>query len=240
MEIVVTHLTRMRRGFICAAGVCEAEGREVRPVLEKQNLPVSMLARNGGMFALGRRLSLGTCQQTQCEPPHLEDMVFQPWAVKVLGELDSEKFWALLSSRCAATLKEAFGPELRRVGGRTFGTNPGQGHVSLAYLRATAPPQLYLQDRQDKARQIRISLRFDVPVDLAVTDKRLYVGHAHLPNEALVVRLQEALQRSGEVIAAVGLGRAYPAGDPSAINWLQVNNLYPRECPLWVKVTDLA
>jgi len=30
------------------------------------------------------------------------------------------------------------------------------------------------------------------------------------------------------------------ANDSNAVNWLQINNLFPRECPLWQKVDDLA
>lgn len=43
-----------------------------------------------------------------------------------------------------------------------------------------------------------------------------------------------------EVIVAVGLGRPYPPGAPDAVNWLQVNNLFPLEAPLWETVADLA
>jgi hypothetical protein len=38
MQIVINHLTRMQRGFMCVAGVDLATGRHVRPVLASQLL----------------------------------------------------------------------------------------------------------------------------------------------------------------------------------------------------------
>ncbi|MCE5236936.1 hypothetical protein LLH23_00410 [bacterium] len=239
MEIIVTHLTRMRRGYICTAGICAADGRHVRPVFERGNLGVNMLARNGGPFALGRRVHLAGAQKAEAPPPHVEDWTIDRYGLKPLAALAPEEFWALLSAHAAATLHEAFGPELRPIGGMSFGTDPGQGATSLAYLRLPAPPTLHFVEREGGSRQIRVTLQAGATADLGVTDKRLYVGHAHLPNEALVTRLQEALAKSREVIVAVGLGRPYPPGAPDAVNWLQVNNLFPREAPLWETPGDL-
>jgi len=239
VEIIVTHLTRMRRGHICAAGICPADGQHVRPVFERGNLGVNMLARNGGPIALGRRLNLLHTHKADVEPPHVEDWVVDRYNMKPLGEITPEQFCALVSARAVPTLREAFGPTLRQMGGTSFGTAPGQGESSLAYLRLHTPVQLHLVEREGGSRQIRATFEAGAPVDLGVTDKRLYVGHAHLPNEALVIRLQEALAKSAEIIVAVGLGRPYPPGEANAVNWLQLNNLFPREAPLWEKTEDL-
>ena len=240
MEIIVTHLTRMRRGYICAAGLCPADGQHVRPVYEKGNLGVNMLARNGGPFALGRRLDLTRVQKVEAPPPHVEDWTTDRQGIRPLGDMSPAQFWALLAAHAVPTLREAFGPALRQMGSTSFGSDPGQGATSLAYLRLAPPPTLHLVERESGSRQIRATLEAEATADLGVTDKRLYVGHAHLPNEALVVRLQETLNKSSEVIVAVGLGRPYPPGEPNAVNWLQLNNIFPREAPLWEKIADLA
>jgi len=240
VEIIVTHLTRMKRGYICAAGLCPADGTHVRPVYERGNLGVNMLARNGGHFALGRRLDLARAHKAEAPPPHVEDWTIDGHSIRVLAKLPPQQFWALLSARAVPTLQEAFGPELRQRGERAFGTDPGQGAQSLAYVRLWSPPTLHLLEREGGKRQIRATLQAGVTADLGVTDKRLYVGHAHIPNEALVVRLQEALNKSSETIVAVGLGRPYPPGEANAVNWLQLNNLFPREAPLWEKIADLV
>lgn len=242
MEIIVTHLTRMRRGHICAAGPCLEDGRHVRPVLKGgHNLGVNMLARNGGPFALGRRLHLGQPQRAELLRPHLEDWIVCPQDVKLLAEVTPREFWTLLARLCAAGWQEAFGSDLERIGATAFGTRPGKGEASLAYLRLEAPLALHVREREEGKRQLRAEISAGgLTADLAVTDKRLYTGHAHVLNEPLIERLQQALSKSRETIVAIGLGRAYPAGDPQAINWLQVNNIYPQECPLWTDAASLA
>jgi hypothetical protein len=242
VDIIVTHLTRMRPGHICAAGVCPQDGTHVRPLLGGgHNLGVAMLARNGGVFALGRRLSLGEPQRPELIRPHLEDWIIHPRDPKLQEVLSPRDFWALLERQCTISLSEVFGAQVERIGATSFGTRPCQGGASLAYVRLTTPLSLHLRERQEKSRQLRAQFPLDgVMADLPVTDERLYTGHAHVLNEPLVARLQQALQQASETIVAVGLGRPYPPDDPRAMNWLQVNNVFPEPCPMWEKAADLT
>ena len=48
MRIVVNHLTRMRRGYICAAGINLATGEHVRPLPRSGDLRYRDLAAHGG------------------------------------------------------------------------------------------------------------------------------------------------------------------------------------------------
>jgi len=45
MKIVVNHLTRMKKGYICVAGVMSGTTTHVRPVLKTQ-LSIDLLNRN--------------------------------------------------------------------------------------------------------------------------------------------------------------------------------------------------
>ena len=49
MQIIVNHLTRMRPGYMCVAGIDVASKRHIRPVL-KRRLTTDLLTLNGGLF----------------------------------------------------------------------------------------------------------------------------------------------------------------------------------------------
>ena len=48
MRIVINHLTRMRRGYICTAGIDLANGQHVRPIPRSGDLRYRDLATHGG------------------------------------------------------------------------------------------------------------------------------------------------------------------------------------------------
>ena len=68
-------------------------------------------------------------------------------------------------------------------------------------------------------------------IDVRLNNTSQFAGFSKRDNLRYLLR---------EVIVAVGLGRSYSPGARDAVNWLQVNNLFPRETPLWETVADLA
>jgi hypothetical protein len=224
MQIIINHLTRMQKGFMCAAGVDPATRRHVRPVLASQ-MRTEMLACRGGPFELGCRVELGETKFVG-KVPEIEDRQFEATAARRLERLSREQFWQLLTELAADTLTEIFGRDLQPVGAGTCGVPQFQGLRSLGCYWANRP-SVHLQTTADPPR-----IRFGFDEDsrhyrVPVTDIRLY-GEDHVtPDAAAVDRLSQTLANQPRVLISVGLSRAYKSTDDHpAIHWLQVNNIH--------------
>jgi len=230
MKIIVNHLTRMRPGYICVAGIDVETGRHVRPVLGR-NLGTVLLARHGGPFDIGAQVDLGRTQYAG-HPPETEDYHFEPRTTIRHGTATPGAFWALLERVARPHLREIFGPALS-LQGQGCVVAPGSGDTSLGCLRALRPPLLRVND-QGKIRCLLPSRT--VTLDLGVTDLRLYTYEdgQYQPRRALVEQVAARLERGVPVILSVGLGRPWQKLDQSTpLHWLQVNNLHLEDDPLW-------
>lgn len=231
MRIIVNHLTRMRPGYICVAGLDVVSGRHVRPVLDHRNLGTVLLARHGGPFDIGARVDLGQTHYTG-QPPEIEDYQFEARAALRQGYATPGEFWAWLQRVAHPHLRAIFGPALS-IQGQGCVVAPGSGDASLGCLRALRPPTL----RVNEGGKIRCLLPSKTAtLDLGVTDLRLYTyeGGQYLPRRALVEQVATRMERGIGVILSVGLGRAFQrleGGAPQ--HWLQVNNLHLEDDPLW-------
>ena len=230
MKIIVNHLTRMRPGYICVAGIEVETGRHIRPVLGR-NLGTVLLARHGGPFDIGARVDLGHVQYAG-HPPEIEDQRFEPRYALRHGTATPGEFWALLERVARPHLREIFGPALS-LQGQGCVIAPGSGDASLGCLRALRPPLLRVNE-QGKIRCLLPSRT--VTLDLGVTDLRLY-SYEHgqyVPRPAVVEQVAARLERGVPAILSVGLGRPWQKLDESApLHWLQVNNLHLEDDPLW-------
>jgi hypothetical protein len=231
MKILVNHLTRMRPGYICVAGVDVATGRHIRPVLEHRSLGTALLARHGGPFDIGARVDLERLHAVG-HPPEIEDYQFDPRYAVRQGTAPPGEFWTWLQQVARPHLREIFGPALQ-IQGQGCVVAPGTGDASLGCLLALRPPLL----RLNEGGKIRCRLPSRaVTLDLAVTDLRLYryEGGQYLPRVALVEQVAARLERGVRCILSVGLGRAFqPLDDSPPLHWLQVNNLHLEDDPLW-------
>jgi hypothetical protein len=74
--IVVNHITRVRDGRICVAGLDFDTGEHVRPVTAESNfLDRSALAAEGGPFQLGAAVELWRTEPRP-DPPQVENRLF--------------------------------------------------------------------------------------------------------------------------------------------------------------------
>jgi hypothetical protein len=234
MKIVINHLTRMQKGFICVAGVDLAAEQHVRPMLRSQ-MRKDLLARYGGPFDVGRVLELGWTKYVGTRPES-EDYLFRQSEVRCLGEMPADEYWALLRRLARSRLDEIFGADLLPRGPRSHAVEVGRGVASLGCYLAIGRPQLGLQQRDAlSGGRIRIQFRSgERDFDLGVTDIRLYGADHVTPDAAIVQRVAERLQGAPEVILGVGLTRAFRgADDEPAMHWLQVNNLHFPNDPVW-------
>jgi hypothetical protein len=114
MEIVVNHLTRMNAGYICVAGVNTSTWQHIRPVLNRR-LTTSLLAANGGPFALATLVDLGPAQY-RGYAPEVEDHYFDPQMVRVIRAVPPEEFWNLLQHVTRRSIREIFGSAISSSG----------------------------------------------------------------------------------------------------------------------------
>src|SRR5439155_5933662 len=170
-------------------------------------------------------------------PPELED--HQPdWIyVRATGRAPAGSFFQMLETIAKEDLAALFGPELSRRG--TKAAVPlNAGSASLGCVLCPPMPSLRIAPRPPKPDIVRISLRDPVlgPLDLPVTDVRLYARDHVTPDRVQVVKINARLRSRQRIILAVGLGRPPPPrpNDPlPPAHWLQVNNLHFANDPLW-------
>lgn len=226
MEIVVNHLTRMRGGFVCVAGL----GRNrlhVRPVLENGRLRKELVADYGGPFAIGAVVDLG---ETVPRPsaPEIEDHVFDPDLSRHVRVADESKLWGVLDDLAASSLTEIFGDVLVRDG-RTASMPAGAGAASLGIYRPAGRPRL-----ERGNGQLRMIVRDPElgKLSLPVTDLRLYdiEGDAVAPRR---VDLLEDRLRRRDLLLAVGVSRAWQRDGDEPKHWLQVNNVHLDDNLFW-------
>jgi hypothetical protein len=237
MKIVINHLTRMRAGYICAAGVEPESLRHVRPVLEDGALPFDLLARYGGPLEMAAVVEMRSARPLPV-PPHVEDHVIVPDATHAGGALSPDEFWDLLARLARTRLRDIFGQELHRVGLSSCGTDVGLGLVSLGCFRPKRTPRLgcVAQACSGKTR-IRMRIADDeFEVDVGVTDVRLHEADHVTVNRKLVDEIARRIEGSAEVILGVGLTRPFTSttahGEEEA-HWLQVTNIHLKEEPVW-------
>jgi hypothetical protein len=230
VKIVVNHLTRMKPGYICVAGIDLQSSSHVRPVLAgAQRLTTKLLLANGGPFDMNVVVDLGKTE-AKGAAPETEDHLFDPGLAKPIKELDTDAFWKLLRSVSKKTLSEIFGAELTvRGNGRTV--DQGTGGASLGCLAPATPPAFYVNP-WDK---IRVSVTDGaLSADLSVTDLRLYENDGKTPRAKSVHDLQDRIKAGINVVLSVGLTRPFQAsGDSAARHWLQLNNVHLEDDPGW-------
>jgi len=234
MRIAVNHLTRMKRGYMCGAGIDLESLCHVRPVSAGGRLSIRFLRRYNGPFDIAVVLELGT-PRSLSRKPQVEDKVMDPSKVQQIGELRPRKFWRLLNQVAEPRLSNIFGKNLMQIGNSSCGVAIGKGEASLGCLIPDAYPNLYIRRRSDRADQVR--MRFadgDFYLDCGVTDIRLYGDDHVIPDENIVHRIANRLKDGVGVIFSMGLTRAYASSkDFDPVHWLQVNNIHLEHDPTW-------
>ena len=235
MQILVTHLTRMKPPYICVAGI-DKRWRHRRPVLADsegghRQLERNLLRSEGGHFALGEVVDLGSIQARPA-PPEMEDVVFEPAGMTAVKTLDPEDFLRNLHRVARNSLWSIFGLELERLSRTAAAIPEGRGSSSLGVLGLSGA-RLQVKSGYEGDQFLRFD--FEDPdlgeLGLKVTDLRLWESDQETPATDAVDRIKNHLDGC---FIAVGLGRAYDAAAyPGPKHYLQVNNIFPRSDPLW-------
>lgn len=234
MQILINHLTRMEKGFICVAGLELGARRHIRPVTPGARLASANLTCHGGVFEVGAIVDLGITSWVG-QPPEFEDHRFVPRSAKQTGVCSTQQFWNELTAVAKTRLVDIFGPALTIRGYKSCGVDLGKGNASLGCLTPAAPIILSIVTGGGRPARMRAEISDgQFHLDLSVTDIRLFGSDHVTPDPVKLAWLEPLLQNPAEVVLSVGLTRAFSSqpGLPKA-HWLQVNNLHPLQAPLW-------
>ena len=227
MLLIINHVTRMKPGFICVAGVEPDTGKHIRPVLHQGLLTRSLLRKEGGVFEIGALVDLGPTKDVGCAP-EIEDREFCAGNLRYVRKLKAEEFWRYVSQTAQNRAKAIFGDALRQRE-TSCTTDAGTGKASLGNLKPARVWHIGVNDFES----VRIYLSDgEVHPDLPVTDVRLYERDHKTARHEVVECLERRLRKAGAVLA-VGLSRPWKKeGDDAPRHWLQVNNIHLEEDPL--------
>ena len=220
----------MQPGYICVAGIDLDTLAHIRPVMSgARRLSVVLLTRDGGPFDIGKIVELGSVRD-RGSAPEVEDRLFDPARAASGGEMAPDMFWSLLESLAKPTLQDIFGEALEKQA-RTFAVPVDTGTASLGCL----VPSKDLGIRVDAYDKVRLWMTMDqLPVNLPVTDLRLYEQDHKTPRRNRVNTLSRRIRSGVGVLLSVGLTRAWQRpGDTVRRHWLQVNNIHLADDPTW-------
>lgn len=233
MRIAITHLTRMREGHVCVAGIDVDTLRHVRPVLPGRQLGLQELATRGGPFDLATVVELGHVTPAPARPA-VEDYRYNPWQAAALVPVPNPAYWDLLNQIARPKLRAIFGAQLRPHGAHGAAVDVGAGIASLGCLAPRVRPRLTVIQRPDGSATLRMWLSDgELNVSVAVTDLRLFQADRETPDPSAVARMTALLASGERVLLSVGLTRAFgKPGEPPA-HWLQVNTIHARSTADW-------
>lgn len=229
MQVVITHVTRMQRGYACVAGQRVGDDASIRPVLPGTRLPRALTLPEGGPFWVGHRVDLGPTHACG-RPPEVEDHAFTTKGVRIVARESPADLWRLLERCSRSRFADVFGPLLEPVGA-TAAFPEGKGDASLGILRPNARPTLDIFETAVKAVKLRVGDGAH-EFNAAVTDIRLFHADGSLHHE-MYNALSERL-RTEPCLLAMGVGRPWRReGDVAPRHWLQVNGIHFPSGPDW-------
>jgi hypothetical protein len=158
----------------------------------------------------------------------MEDVAFDPAAVRARGVMARDEFWVVLESRSRRTLAEIFGPTLERTG-RTASMAEGTGARSLGVLDLGHRVRLEASFGKLKVALLDSDLG---TLRVPVTDLRLHDPETGGIHERRLELVNDRLRRR-RAILSVGVGRAWAPDGEEPRHWLQVNNIHLDDNPLW-------
>lgn len=230
MEVLTTHLTRMRHPFICVAGV-DRNDKHVRPVLAATGIGRVYLTAGGGPYSIGSVVRIDN-PDPRPRAPHCEDVVFHPRDAAWSRQAEAADFVAALDRTAGADMTSIFGSEVEKLSATAAAVPGGKGRASLGVLHPSEI-ELTVERSGGEPRGLRLTLedRYLGSLRLKVTDLRLWKeDHVSVDMD----RVRKLASLLDDCFVTVGLTRAFEVSSyPGARHWVQVNNVHPVAEPYW-------
>ena len=233
MHIVINHFTRMQPGspYVCVAGVSGTT--HIRPVVSNGRLDRTLRRSQGGNFSLGAEVELGPT--TLCPVvPQVEDVQFLPEQASHRRNLSDDEFLVILDSVAKQSLRDVFGPDLEPLSRTAAAVHKNAGEASLGILKLGFDASIWIDENWQKPK-IRFSIEDPEFGELSptVTDIRLWKADQATPSAENIRKIEGRLEGC---YVAVGLTRAFSVPSYKGVwHWLQVNNIFPADDPLWLR-----
>lgn len=219
VTIVVTHLTRMRGGHICIAGLDTTSNKHVRPVLGRA-IERAFLTQGSSEIRIGSTIQFARMTPVP-NPPEIEDCLFQIEECTLMGQVSVADIRKFCSNVARIQLTDIFGPLLHR-NGRTWALPEGQGAASLGVLRGAVVGAPHV----DGYGNVRMTVDDGAgQATVPVTDLRLFKDDGETPNQRAILEMK-VVMRNRDVLLSVGVGRAWARDNEAPVHWLQVNNIH--------------
>lgn len=212
-KIVVTDLTRMQDRRVCVAGYDE-HGACIRPVLPPPGIQESSLYADGCPAVFPFAIVEYDLIKPTPQPPHTEDHLFDPSAVRGCGRLHRSECRDFLFQQRFASVEAIFAQPIHVDAG--YYLENGTGIRSLGTIRLESPLTVLFDE--DANHNLRPRIAFvDVTgavYRLAVTDLvwRYFADSMHTSQQfttsKVAAQLQSTLQDK-EVFLRIGLARGW-------------------------------
>ena len=222
MEVLITDVTRMQKGYICVAGIDVQTGQRIRPVLAEEQIPLDWTPAHGGIVDYRRIIDIGPGRFIG-RTPEIEDVLVTRGDLALRRTMQPHEFLETLQGVSKLNARLSFGPTLRRhENGHDYVTPQGMGLRSLAIQGIDAGRvRLSIAGRSVRAA-------WPDGMRLPVTDLRLFEKDGATVRTRRVGQLNQLLQRESGFVA-IGLTRPWgrpESPDPAEYHWLQVNAIH--------------
>ncbi len=210
--IVITEVTRMQRGCVCIAGY-DQQGQCLRPVLPPPGIHESMLYSSSRLIIFPSAKVEFELTQPTPQPPHTEDIRYDPTAVHFIERQPEERWRKMLEKTLSQSVADIFEQPLLTDPGHYV--LDGKGPRSLGTIKPARIIQVIHELSPEDKWQYR--LRFEDGTDaayrLTITDLawRYYCDQQRAQGETpahIAASLLHILQTS-EVYLRVGLARGW-------------------------------
>lgn len=213
-KLIITDLTQMPDGNkVCVVGISE-QGRTIRPVHEGGFLK-DYLYHNSKLTIFPSAIVEFDLIEESPEPPHIEDMVFDPVTIKSHGSCDTARWERTLLTTSSNTVAQIYEGNLR------YGkwVAPGALTRSIATLSGSTKHAFAIEvDRAPKPRILFVDSsgnEYDLSVsDLAIREfcfnEIIREGNSAVD---IADRLNKALAKVSKIYLRIGLARPFKYKD---------------------------
>ncbi len=211
--IVITEVTRMQAGRVCIAGY-DQHGHCLRPVLPPPGIHETTL--HSGVHAIifpSAKVEFEFTQPTP-QPPHTEDIDYDPAAVRFVERQPEERWHKMLEATLSRNVSSIFEQPIHSEHGHYI--MDGQGLRSLGTIRPARILKIiheFSQDSQKWKYRIGFIDNEQATYWLTVTDLTWRYFHDHQRQNgrapADIASEMTGLLKTNEVLLRIGLARGW-------------------------------